>query len=348
MDRALLKRLVAIRSVPPHIIVLTALASYVGQIAAIVQGWPLWGIALVTLLPWIPIFTLEIVWTYRHYQWLALFYLLVITQGGHVVEHIAQMVQIHILGLRGLAARGIFGALDIEWVHFIWNTWVLLAVFMLVLCFRRNPWLWLTLVIAGWHELEHVVIMAAYLKTGVVGTPGLLSKGGLIGGGLPLSRADLHFLYNLIETTPLIIAFVYQLKRSYNEWLRKAFPRLSEQMLVEATNQLQTLRFAAGEQIIRQGDVPDRFYIVSKGEVVVKRRDQSAREIELTTMSAGQYFGEIGLLSLAPRTASVYAKTPVELLALGRELFNKLMVSSESTAQDLAEVARRRLSHAIE
>lgn len=51
--------------------------------------------------------------------------------------------------------------------------------------------------------------MFTYLATGVPGTPGLLSKGGLIGGGLPLTRPDLHFLYNLIETVPLTIAFVY-------------------------------------------------------------------------------------------------------------------------------------------
>ena len=57
--------------------------------------------------------------------------------------------------------------------------------------------------------IEHISIMFTYLATGVPGTPGLLSKGGLIGGGLPLTRPDLHFLYNLIETVPLTIAFVY-------------------------------------------------------------------------------------------------------------------------------------------
>jgi len=69
---------------------------------------------LAALIAWIPIFTTEMVWMSRHYHWLALFYVLVITQGGHFLEHVAQMVQIHVLGLTGLAARGIFGALDIE------------------------------------------------------------------------------------------------------------------------------------------------------------------------------------------------------------------------------------------
>ncbi len=344
MNRALAKRVLAVRSIPPQILVLTALASYVGQVFGNVQGWPLWAIVLATLLPWLPIFTSEMVWTYRHYQWLALFYVLVITQFGHVLEHVAQMVQIHLLGLTGPAARGVFGALDIEWVHFLWNTWVLIAVVLLLARFRANPWLWVTLVLAGWHELEHVVIMAAYLTTHVAGAPGLLSKGGLIGGGLPLSRPDLHFLYNLVETVPLVIAFVYQLQRSYDEWVKKALPHLSEQMLVETTNQLRPVRFAAGEQILRQGDLPDRFYIVTKGEAVVRRQDKPGQERELATLSPGQYFGEIGLLSLAPRTASVYAKTPVELLALDRDTFNKVVANSGTTAEEVAEVARRRLA----
>ncbi len=114
---------------------------------------------------------------------------------------------------------------------------------------------------------------------------------------------------------------------------------LSEQMLVETTNQLRPVRFAAGEQILRQGDLPDRFYIVTKGEAVVRRQDEPGQERELATLSPGQYFGEIGLLSLVPRTASVYAKTPVELLALDRVVAN-----SGTTAEEVAKVARHRLA----
>jgi hypothetical protein len=131
----------------------------------------------------------------------------------HFLEHVAQMVQIHLLGLSGLQARGIFGMLDIEWVHFIWNSWVLLCAVLLVFLFRKNPWLWVLLVIAAWHEMEHVYIMSVYLHTGHPGAPGLLAHGGALGGGLPLSRPDLHFFYNLLEELVLIIAYLYQIRR---------------------------------------------------------------------------------------------------------------------------------------
>ena len=150
----------------------------------------------------------------RHeHGWLAFFFILVVTQGAHVLEHVAQMVQIHLLGLSGLQARGIFGMLDLEWVHFIWNSWVLLCAVLLVFLFRKNPWLWVLLVISVWHEIEHVYIMSVYLRTGHPGAPGLLAARGAIGGGLPLSRPDLHFFYNLLEELVLIIAYLSQIKR---------------------------------------------------------------------------------------------------------------------------------------
>jgi hypothetical protein len=175
--------------------------------------WPLWAIGLATVLPWLPVFTIDAARVFRAYQWLALFYLLVVTQTGHFLEHVAQMIQIHVLALTGADARGIFGTLDIEWVHFVWNTWVLLAVIVLLFHYPKNRWLWLTAVLTTWHAIEHAYIFSTYLSTGISGTPGLLAQGGAIAGGLPIIRPDLHFFYNLIETIPLIAAFLYQVRR---------------------------------------------------------------------------------------------------------------------------------------
>lgn len=341
----MLRGILTIHTVPPSIARLTLLASSGACAIGMLQAWPLWATAFAAILPWVPIFAGEVIWTHRHYQWLSLFYVLVVTQTGHFLEHVAQMAQIHLLGLSGPNARGVFGALDIEWVHFIFNAWVIIAIPLLLRHFRRNVWLWAALVISAWHEIEHLVIMSVYLTTGKAGTPGLLSQGGLLGGGLPINRADLHFLYNLIETVPLVIAFVYQVKLSYDEALKKAFPYLPEQILRDVTQKLRTRRCAAGETILRQGDLPDRFYIITRGEVTVSRRGQSGEEVELATLSAGQYFGEIGLLSHVPRTASVRARTAVELLVLDREAFKKIVESSGATAHDLAAVVSRRLSH---
>ena len=200
---------------------LTALASFGGLSFALLQGWPLWLVGLATLFPWLPLFTLGVARASQRYPWLALFYVLVVTQTGHLLEHVAQMIQLHVLGLTGAHARGIFGTLDVEWVHFVWNTWVLLAVLVLLSRFGANRWLWLTALLSGWHELEHAYIFSIYLTTGVSGTPGLLSQGGALGGGLPISRPDLHFLYNLLETIPLVLGFLRQVQRTAPRPLRR-------------------------------------------------------------------------------------------------------------------------------
>ena len=195
--------------------------SFGGLAFATLDGWPVWARGVAAVLPWLPVFAQRTAAIYHEYQWLALFYALVVTQTAHFLEHVAQMVQIHVLGLNGADARGIFGALDIEWVHFIWNTWVLLAVLVLLSRFGSNRWLWLTAVLSGWHEAEHAYIFSIYLATDVPGTPGLLSHGGVLGGGLPVSRPDLHVVYNLIETVPLVPGFLAQIQCTLPRTLRR-------------------------------------------------------------------------------------------------------------------------------
>lgn len=146
--------------------------------------------------------------------WIAFLGFLALSQTAHLLEHIAQMVQIHVLHLTGAGAQGIVGQLNIEWVHFTWNVLVLVSLLVLLPHFPRNPWLIAVTPLAAWHFVEHSVMIATYLQTGVAGTPGLLSSGGLLVGGLPISRPDLHFLYNLVETVPLLFAWVAELREA--------------------------------------------------------------------------------------------------------------------------------------
>jgi CRP-like cAMP-binding protein len=115
-------------------------------------------------------------------------------------------------------------------------------------------------------------------------------------------------------------------------------------MLTATSNRAESLQFAAGDAVVRQGDPADRFYIITQGEVTVTRQDPSGTEVQVATLGPGQFFGEIGLLADAPRNATVAARTPIEVLALDRETFRSVTESSEGTAEDLAEVVRKRLA----
>jgi MFS family permease len=72
----------------------------------------------------------------------------------------------------------------------------------------------------------------------------------------------------------------------------------------------------AGESIIREGEPGDRFYVVVSGRVEVSVGGRVLREL-----GSGDSFGEIALLRDSPRTASVSALEPTQLLALERAPF---------------------------
>ena len=213
MSTRMVRHIISSNSIPLYAVVLASLISLSLLIIHVI-GMDLWKVALLILLAWLPIFVIKTREIYRQYHWLAFFFVLLIAQSVHFTEHIAQMIQIHLLGLSGVQAHGIIGMFDLEWVHFIFDAiWVPICVYTLLFVYRKsNPWLWVLAVIVTWHALEHLVIMSVYLRTGIVGSPGLLAHGGAIAGGLPLIRPDLHFLYNLIEETLILIAYTYQLK----------------------------------------------------------------------------------------------------------------------------------------
>ena len=135
--------------------------------------------------------------------------------------------------------------------------------------------------------------------------------------------------------------------KGHDEWLAKALPRLSKEVLLEAAENLQTVRFKAGEVVFKQGDTPDFFYIIASGEAEVRHGANREQQI-IATLKPGDFFGEIGLLTEARRTAAVRAKTDLELLALDWDAFRKVVESSESTGADFAEIIRDRLATAFQ
>jgi MFS family permease len=101
---------------------------------------------------------------------------------------------------------------------------------------------------------------------------------------------------------------------------------------------LSPVRLASGEELFRQGDVGDRFYIVADGEVEIVIDGQVVRET-----GPGGYFGEISLLRDVPRTATVRAKGDVELFALDRDDFIAAVTGHDASAEVADSVIATRL-----
>ena len=69
------------------------------------------------------------------------------------------------------------------------------------------------------------------------------------------------------------------------------------QMKIARTDMIVPLRFAASQEIIRQGEPGSRFYIINSGKVEVVRRTGATEEV-LATLGPGKYFGEVALLQI--------------------------------------------------
>jgi len=94
------------------------------------------------------------------------------------------------------------------------------------------------------------------------------------------------------------------------------FAPLSGATLEHLAGSLRGLRVRAGEEIVREGEPGDHFYVIASGEVDVRVGGRPATEL-----GPGDYFGEIALLREVPRTATVVASTDVELFTLDRDEF---------------------------
>jgi NADH dehydrogenase FAD-containing subunit len=88
----------------------------------------------------------------------------------------------------------------------------------------------------------------------------------------------------------------------------------------QQTVKLSGAHFEPGDVIIREGEAGESAYVILAGKVEVTR-EQGQETIHLTTLSEGECFGEIALLTDAKRTATVTCLTPVDVTVLHREQF---------------------------
>ena len=105
--------------------------------------------------------------------------------------------------------------------------------------------------------------------------------------------------------------------------------------------QLHPEPFTAGETIMHQGDTADSLFILAEGEVEVWVTAGANRQ-RVASLEAPTFFGEMGLMTGEPRTATIIARTEVLCFNLDSESFSKILAQRPEVAEEISTILAKR------
>ncbi len=121
---------------------------------------------------------------------------------------------------------------------------------------------------------------------------------------------------------------------------------VTEGTLEQLASAAEDMTAQAGQTVIVEGEPADAFYVLQTGTMNVTARREQHKPTQLRTLSAGDYFGEIGLIEGIPRTATVTAAEPSTLLRInGSDFIAALTQAKPSTALLDTAASRLNLTH---
>jgi CRP-like cAMP-binding protein len=120
------------------------------------------------------------------------------------------------------------------------------------------------------------------------------------------------------------------------------FSRCSRKELDEVAQLADEIDLNEGKEMTKEGQPGREFFVLLDGQVDVKRNGR-----RINTLGKGDFFGEIALVSRAPRTATVVATSPVHALVITDRSFRRLMERSPQIQSKVLEALAERLAPEI-
>src|SRR5258708_6004021 len=131
--------------------------------------------------------------------------------------------------------------------------------------------------------------------------------------------------------------------------VRKAGPRFAsfqEDQLRMLTTMVARRSATRSTTIMAGGDATDSLYIVLSGRLKVMMSDSDGKEVILSILGPGEFFGEMGLIDDEPRSASVVTIEPCELLYISKRDFKKCLLENSEMSMPVMRGLVRRLPQA--
>jgi cyclic nucleotide-binding protein/tetratricopeptide repeat protein len=123
------------------------------------------------------------------------------------------------------------------------------------------------------------------------------------------------------------------------------FKDFSVDELVAVIHGLNLITFEAGDIILTEGDPGDSMYMLTAGTVKAVKRNAAGRQVAVSQLSEGAFFGEISILTGQPRSATVVATSHCELLEMDRPTLDSIVATHPHVRQVLEQFSKERLAN---
>lgn len=120
------------------------------------------------------------------------------------------------------------------------------------------------------------------------------------------------------------------------------FKSLTEEERRSLAGKLRVAPFTRGEAITRQGAEAHWLYLITRGDAEVRISVDGNLSERVATLHEGGFFGEMGMMTGEPRSATVIALTDVECYRLDKGAFNEILKHRPEIAEDISEQLARR------
>ncbi len=121
------------------------------------------------------------------------------------------------------------------------------------------------------------------------------------------------------------------------------FESLDDEAAKKLCQLLETLDCEAQKVLFRAGDAGDAMYLIERGKVRISVQATDGRELTLTELGRGDFFGEMVLLDGQPRSANAAVAEESRLAVLSREHFLSFMRSNPNVALEMLTALAHRL-----
>jgi cAMP-dependent protein kinase regulator len=126
------------------------------------------------------------------------------------------------------------------------------------------------------------------------------------------------------------------------------FSEFSREELTGLADAVAVVSYEAGQAVVEEGSRGESLFIVSKGILRVSTKGPEGNQVTVGTLTAGDFFGEIALLSGRPRAATVVAESGALCLEIGKEDWRNLQRAHPRLREVLEEALQARAANSAE